>query len=209
MVQNKKGGSGGKKVARKNVGGGNASSQDVRRITDPGEMYAVVSKIYSNRRCDVIGTDGNTYNCNVRGKFLKGRRGNASMAVGVWLMVGFYEWEVRSDGSKNCDLLEIYTAVEKDKLRQLEGRKLDAIMHVGDMTGTENDCTFSNFHIEKDTEKGEADEEEESSSEEDNNSDDDIKKGKKAVVAAVPIPPQKKETSREQMDWLAVDERDI
>ena len=209
MVQNKKGGSGGKKVARKNVGGGNAGSQDVRRITDPGEMYAVVSKIYSNRRCDVIGTDGNTYNCNVRGKFLKGRRGNASMAVGVLLMVGFYEWEVRSDGSKNCDLLEIYTAVEKDKLRQLEGRKLDAIMHVGDMAGTENDCTFSSFHIEKNTEKGEADEEEESSSEEDNNSDDDIKKGKKAVVAAVPIPPQKKETSREQMDWLTVDERDI
>ena len=196
MVQNKKGGSGGKKVARKNVGGGNAGSQDVRRITDPGEMYAVVSKIYSNRRCDVIGTDGNTYNCNVRGKFLKGRRGNASMAIGVWLMVGFYEWEVRSDGSKNCDLLEIYTAAEKDKLRQLEGRKLDAIMHVGDMAGTENDCTFSNFHIE---------EEEASSSSGDD--DDDIKE-KKAVIA-MPLPPQKKETSREQMDWLTVDERDI
>ena len=196
MVQNKKGGSGGQKVARKNVGGGNAGSQDVRRITDPGEMYAVVSKIYSNRRCDVIGTDGNTYNCNVRGKFLKGRRGNASMAIGVWLMVGFYEWEVRSDGSKNCDLLEIYTAAEKDKLRQLEGRKLDAIMHVGDMAGTENDCTFSNFHIE---------EEEASSSSGDD--DDDIKE-KKAVVV-MPLPPQKKETSREQMDWLAIDERDI
>ena len=200
MVQNKKGGSGGKKVARKNVGGGNAGSQDVRRITDPGEMYAVVSKIYSNRRCDVIGTDGNTYNCNVRGKFLKGRRGNASMAIGVWLMVGFYEWEVRSDGSKNCDLLEIYTAAEKDKLRQLEGRKLDAIMHVGDMAGTENDCTFSNFHIEE--EKGE---DEASSSSGDD--DDDIKE-KKAVVV-MPLPPQKKETSREQMDWLTVDERDI
>ena len=197
MVQNKKGGSGGKKVARKNVGGGNAGSQDVRRITDPGEMYAVVSKIYSNRRCDVIGTDGNTYNCNVRGKFLKGRRGNASMAIGVWLMVGFYEWEVRSDGSKNCDLLEIYTAAEKDKLRQLEGRKLDAIMHVGDMAGTENDCTFSNFHIE----------EEEASSSSGDDDDDDIKE-KKAVVA-MPLPPQKKETSREQMDWLTVDERDI
>jgi hypothetical protein len=196
MVQNKKGGSGGKKVARKNVGGGNAGSQDVRRITDPGEMYAVVSKIYSNRRCDVIGTDGNTYNCNVRGKFLKGRRGNASMAIGVWLMVGFYEWEVRSDGSKNCDLLEIYTAAEKDKLRQLEGRKLDAIMHVGDMAGTENDCTFSNFHIE---------EEDEASLSSDD--DDDIKE--KKPVVAMPLPPQKKETSREQMDWLAVDERDI
>lgn len=202
MVQNKKGGSGGKKVARKNVGGGNAGSQDVRRITDPGEMYAVVSKIYSNRRCDVIGTDGNTYNCNVRGKFLKGRRGNASMAIGVWLMVGFYEWEVRSDGSKNCDLLEIYTAAEKDKLRQLEGRKLDAIMHVGDMAGTENDCTFSNFHIEEE-EKGE----DEASSSSGDDDDDDIKE--KKPVVAMPLPPQKKETSREQMDWLAVDERDI
>ena len=199
MVQNKKGGSGGKKVARKNMGGGNAGSQDVRRITDPGEMYAVVAKIYSNRRCDVIGTDGKTYNCNVRGKFLKGSRGNASLMVGTWLIVGFYEWEVRSDGSKNCDLLEIYTAVEKDKLRQLEGRKLDAIMHVGDMAGTENDCTFSNFHIE-----------EEAASSEEDIASDDIKKDKKAdIVVSVPLPPQKKETPREQMDWLAVDVRDI
>ena len=123
------------------------------------------------------------------------------MAIGVWLMVGFYEWEVRSDGSKNCDLLEIYTAAEKDKLRQLEGRKLDAIMHVGDMAGTENDCTFSNFHIEE--EKGE----DEASSSSGDDDDDDIKE-KKAVVV-MPLPPQKKETSREQMDWLTVDERDI
>ena len=208
MVQNKKGGSGGKKVARKNMGGGNAGSQDVRRITDPGEMYAVVSKIYSNRRCDVIGTDGKTYNCNVRGKFLKGRRGNASMAIGVWLIVGFYEWEVRSDGSKNCDLLEIYTPSEKDKLKQLEGRKLDAIMHVGDMAGTENDCAFSNFHIDEGAEVKGAEEDEAASSSDEETDDDDVVKIKKVNVP-VPLPPKKKETSREQMDWLTVDERDI
>jgi hypothetical protein len=69
-------------------------------------------------------------------------------------------------------------------------------MHVGDMAGTENDCTFSNFHIE---------EEDEASLSSDD--DDDIKE--KKPVVAMPLPPQKKETSREQMDWLAVDERDI
>ena len=205
MVKNNTGGNKGKKGARKNMGGAGGGGGDVRRVKDPNEMYAVVTKIYSGRKCDVIGTDGKTYSCNVRGKFLKGRRGgDASITIGAWLMVGFYDWEVRADGSKNCDLLEIYTFIEKDKLRQLEGRNLAAIMHVGDMAGTENDCTFSNFRVEEPEEEDDA-----SSSA---NEDADVDFNEEKVVPLMLPPkavPQKKESPQEQMDWLKINIEDI
>jgi hypothetical protein len=212
MVKNNTGGNKGKKGARKNMGGagGGGGGGDVRRVKDPNEMYAVVTKIYSGRKCDVIGTDGKTYSCNVRGKFLKGRRGgDASITIGAWLMVGFYDWEVRADGSKNCDLLEIYTFIEKDKLRQLEGRNLAAIMHVGDMAGTENDCTFSNFRVDE----AEEEDEEDSASSSNEDEDADLKEQKVPKVSTVvPLPkvvPQKKESPQEQMDWLKINIEDI
>ena len=202
MVKNNTGGNKGKKGARKNMGGaGGGGGGDVRRVKDPNEMYAVVTKIYSGRKCDVIGTDGKTYSCNVRGKFLKGRRGgDASITIGAWLMVGFYDWEVRADGSKNCDLLEIYTFVEKDKLRQLEGRNLAAIMHVGDMAGTENDCTFSNFRV---------DEAEAAAEDDDASSSADEEEEVQKVVPVLQKVVQKKESPQEQMDWLKINIEDI
>jgi len=122
MVKNA-GGNKSKRVARKNVsyGGG---SQDVRKAADASEMYAAVSKIYSSQRCSVIGADGNTYQCTIRGKFLKNKRSSEGLVNGAWVLIGFYDWEVRSDGSKKCDLLEIYSNLEKDKLKQLETRHL-------------------------------------------------------------------------------------
>jgi len=186
MVKNNTGGNKSKKGARKNIGlnsGGN--TQDVRRVTDKGEMYAAVTKIYSSRRCDVMGTDGITYQCNVRGKF-------------------FYEWEVRGDGSKTCDLLEIYTPIEKDKLKQLEAHQLAAIMNIGELEGTENEFTFSKFKEDVE-EKGQAVEKNTSASasETEESSSEDEEKIKAVAV------PKKKETLEEQMDWLTINVRDI
>jgi hypothetical protein len=194
MVKNSTGGNKSKKGARKNIGlnSGGGNSHDVRRVNDPCEMYAAVTKIYSSRRCDVTGTDGLTYQCNVRGKFLKSKRGgNGGLAVGVWILIGFYEWEVRGDGSKTCDLLEIYTPIEKDKLKQLEAHNLAAIMNIGELEGTENEFTFSKFK----------DDEEVAKKEEDITSSSDEEK--EVIVE------KKKETLKEQMDWLTINERDI
>jgi hypothetical protein len=146
MVKNNTGGNKSKKMARKTVptGGG---GQDVRRVTDSCEMYAAITKIYSSKRCDVIGTDGKTRACTIRGKFLgRKRNGDGTIAVGAWVMIGFYDWEVRGDGSKTCDLLEVYTQNEKEKLKQLDGQHLSAIMGIGELEGTENEFIFSAFH---------------------------------------------------------------
>jgi len=197
MVKNT-GGNKSKKVARKNVvpnSNAGMMSKDVRRVTDPCEMYAAISKIYSARRCDVMGSDGNTYQCTVRGKFLKGKRsGNNAMAVGVWVIIGFYDWEVRSDGKKSCDLLEIYSPAEKEKLKQLEAHKLSAIMGIGELAGADKEFAFSQFD---NTQKIVAPlEDEDTSSDE----EEPIEK---------PVMPRKKETPQDQMDWLAIDVKDI
>ena len=205
MVKNSTGGNKSKKGARKNInsnGGGN--SQDVRRATDPSEMYAAVTKIYSSRRCDVTGADGNIYQCNVRGKFLKSKRGgNGGLAVGVWILIGFYEWEVRGDGSKTCDLLEIYSSIEKDKLKQLESHNLAAIMNIGELAGTENEFTFSKFK--EDDEKPEQNVVAQQNVAAQQKSEDIMSSSDEEEEVIV----KKKETLKEQMDWLTINERDI
>lgn len=208
MVKNT-GGNKSKKVARKNVAlnnGAGAISKDVRRVSDPSEMYAAVAKIYSARRCDVVGSDGITYQCTIRGKFLKGKRsGNNALAIGVWVMIGFYEWEVRSDGSKNCDLLEIYTPAEKEKLKQLEAHHLSAIMHIGELAGADKEFAFSHF---KDNANAKLIEEPSSSSSGEEDDEDEKKSGvvvQKNVVQNV----VQKNVVQNQMDWLAIDEKDI
>ena len=192
MVKNA-GGNKSKKVARKN-GSYNGGTQDVRKAADASEMYAAVSKIYSSQRCSVLGADGNTYQCTIRGKFLKNKRSGEGLINGAWVLIGFYDWEVRSDGSKKCDLLEIYSNLEKDKLKQMEAPRLAELMKV---EGT-GDCTFSNFHIVK-----ESDEDASSSDDE----EDPVPKivPLKAVLAAPVI----KETAQEQLDWLTISDRDI
>lgn len=213
MVKNT-GGNKSKKVARKNVGLNNSNSQDVRLISDPCEMYAAVTKIYSSRRCDVMGTDGNIYQCNVRGKFLKNKRGgNNALALGVWIIIGFYDWEVRGDGSKTCDLLEIYSPIEKEKLKQLESHNLAAIMNIGELEGTENEFTFSKFKDIDSNEEEEAIKKEKKTVEEDVGRDGRLSVGDGRLSVGVVVDPiivvSKKETLEDQMDWLNINERDI
>ena len=199
MVKNT-GGNKSKKLARKTVGGGGGGGgNDVRRVKDVCEMYAAVTKIYSSKRCDIIGTDGINRPCTIRGKFLgRKRSGDGTIAVGAWVMIGFYDWEVRGDGSKNCDLLEVYTAMEKEKLKQIENHTLlGPILNVGELAGAENEFTFSNF-------KQEEEEESSSSSEE-----EDKPVPASALPALAPVLPVKKETIQDQMDWLTIPERDI
>ena len=213
MVKNT-GGNKSKKQARKNVG--QIAGQAVRRAVEQGEMYAAVTKIYSSKRCEVMGADGVSRACTVRGKFIGRRRsGEGCLAPGVWIMIGFYDWEVRGDGSKSCDLLEIYTSVEKEKLKQIEPRqKLAAILSIGELAGAENEFTFSEFHTMGDANadansnadaklshdaKLAADAKRELS----DSDDDDVYVPVPVPVPCVPVPVQS------QLDWLKIDVRDI
>ena len=160
MVKNNTGGNKGKKVARKNA----TTSQEpkrnteVRRVSDENEMYAAVTKIFSAKRCMATGTDGKEYSCNIRGKFLKGRRsGEGTIGIGVWVIIGFYEWEVKIGGSRGCDILEIYTSNERDILKQIEMHNVSTIIQVGEAKEFNKDCTFSKFAQTTDTITGDND----------------------------------------------------
>jgi hypothetical protein len=210
MVKNT-GGNKSKKQARKNVG--QMAGQAVRRAVEQGEMYAAVTKIYSSKRCEVMGADGVSRACTVRGKFIGRRRsGEGCLAPGVWIMIGFYDWEVRGDGSKSCDLLEIYTSVEKEKLKQIEPRqKLAAILSIGELAGAENEFTFSEFHTMGDAADANSDAKlaaadaklaaADAKRELADSDDDDVYVP--VPVPCVPVPVQN------QLDWLKIDVRDI
>ena len=209
MVKNA-GGNKSKKVARKNVGGGSTATQDVRKAADANEMYASVTKIYSSQRCSVLGADGNTYQCTIRGKFLKNKRSGEGLINGAWILIGFYDWEVRSDGSKKCDLLEIYSNLEKDKLKQSEARHLAEL--IKNDTSDGGNCTFSTFHIENSDEDDEVEKEEEGSSSDEETSFASAVPAVPAVpVSAAPAPVIKRarETTADQLDWLNISSKDI
>lgn len=191
MVKNA-GGNKSKKVARKNVS--HTSTHDVRKATDASEMYAAVIKIYSSQRCSVLGADGNTYQCTIRGKFLKNKRSGEGLINGAWILIGFYDWEVRSDGSKKCDLLEIYSNLEKDKLKQMEAHRLAELMKIDS-----GECTFSNFHLEEEIQPADI-----SSSE-----DEDAPAPVSVPPPIIKKEPERRETVEEQLDWLNISVKDI
>jgi len=116
MVKNS-GGNKSKKQARKSVVLPQAT-QNVRYVAETGEMYAVITNIYGGKTCQVMCDDGVSRRCTIRRKFMMARRGDNAIAAGTWIMAGLYDWEKRADGTQTCDMLEVYSAGERDKLKQ-------------------------------------------------------------------------------------------
>jgi hypothetical protein len=121
-------------------------------------------------------------------------------------MVGLYDWEKRADGSQTCDILEVYSSGERDKLKQTVNAKilkhLTAINNAmdGDKNGSE--FVFSDTLADIDNER-----------EEDDDDDDDQDKAviekKKPIIPLKDLPVVKNESVSEQMGWLAVSVDDI
>jgi initiation factor 1A len=118
----------------KNTTGGNKSKGKARKLNDirPNaylrtascefELYAQVIKVLGNGMCHVLcANDGSTRLCHIRGKFRGRGKSDNIVKNGSWLLVGLREWENgRDETSKklqNCDLLEVYTEIEKEKLK--------------------------------------------------------------------------------------------
>lgn len=123
MVKNTKGGSGHKSQARKNVAPtGKAFTSHTRFAIESGEIYSQVSKVLGNGMCYVLCQDNKTRLCHFRGKFRgRGKRDN-NIINGTWVLVGTRDYEsVKVDKMANCDLLEIYSDLDKERLKVLHG----------------------------------------------------------------------------------------
>jgi translation initiation factor IF-1 len=114
MVKNTLGGNKSKGFARKNM-----VKRDTRlRVAEEeGEIYAQAVKVMGGSIASAIDIDGNPLRAHIRGKFRgRGKRDNF-ISPGTWLLVGLHTWEAdKPDEIKNCDVLEVYSDLDKQRL---------------------------------------------------------------------------------------------
>lgn len=140
MVKNSTGGNKSKKQGRKFATPAEMPGQQkVRRAEEVGEMYAAITKIFGGTSCKIICIDGKTRDCIIRRKFNSagGKRQNM-LSIGTWVLVGLRDWEVRTNGDQKCDLLEVYSAGEKDRLKQIENNFNFKLLNVASDVSTSN-----------------------------------------------------------------------
>jgi len=141
MVKNVKGGSGHKGQARKYTN--ESSSKRTRFSEDKMEIYACVTSLLGGANCAVKCVDGEIRMCIIRGKFRggRGKRGNM-LTRGTWVLVGIREWSTESatdSESRKCDLLEVYSDMDKQELRKIRGIHWDSIELNDVLTGKPHD----------------------------------------------------------------------
>lgn len=133
MVRNKTGGNKSKKSARKHVQTSDSSyNRKLRFIEEEGENYAVVIKLLGGPNCEVVCNDGISRQCIIRNKFRGRDKRDNNIAPGVWVLVGVRDWEARTNKAAKCDLLEVYSSNEKDKLKAISSINFTALTNALD-----------------------------------------------------------------------------
>ena len=139
MVKNLSGGTGHKKQASKHTQAPTFTVK-LRIVLEEGEVYAQVTKLLGNGMCHVLCDDGKTRLCFIRGKFRgRGKRDN-TLSPGKWILIGLRDYESgKKNKMDNCDLLEIYSDQDKDRLQA-------QVPHINWSVFITNDNVFS--HVE-------------------------------------------------------------
>ena len=150
MVKNSSGGSKSKGMARKNVNGSKQPSK-LRVIAEQDELYASVVKILGGAICRVLGMDNVERNCHIRGKFRGGHRRDNMLKAGTLVLVGDWGFTSSKAGkAPECDLLEVYSDIEKERLKKSVTNVNWSFANVADSKSTDvsnvddNTLVFSN-----------------------------------------------------------------
>lgn len=139
MVKNGMGGNKAKKNASKNF---NINDRNVRYSTCIEEKYAVVTKMLGNNMVEVMCIDGKERQCVIRGKFSgRGKRQN-KLSKGVWVLVGLRDWEIST--KNRCDLLEVYTENDKQKIIKNENEDFSGFFAYDENHNISDNINFSN-----------------------------------------------------------------
>ena len=131
MVRNEGGGNKMKHLARKHVNGSSQQANKFLRVSlCKDEVYAYILRLLGNSMCMVKCVDGYERLCHIRGKFTGRSKRENALSQGTWVLVGLRQWDAEkefaskiSKTSKNiqkCDLLEIYSSSERERLRVQE-----------------------------------------------------------------------------------------
>lgn len=137
MVKNTSGGNKSKGMARKSVNGAKQPSK-LRVVAEEGELYAVVVKILGGKNCLVLGADKVERNCHIRGKFSGGQRRDNMLKAGTLVLVGDWGFASSKAGkAPDCDLLEVYNDVEKERLKKSVSSMNWSFANVADSKSTD------------------------------------------------------------------------
>jgi translation initiation factor IF-1 len=123
--KNLHGGAGYKKFARKH-NTSSSSNTFVRTSKDDNELYAIATKMLGNNMFQCHCIDNIVRICCIRGKFSGRNKRDNTIVPGTWILIGLREWENTTslnNGIKKlqqCDLLEIYSGISKERLKELE-----------------------------------------------------------------------------------------
>ena len=120
-----------KHLARKHVNGSSQQANKFLRVSlCKDEVYAYIMRLLGNSMCMVKCVDGYERLCHIRGKFTGRSKRENALSQGTWVLVGLRQWDAEkefaskvSKTEKNiqkCDLLEIYSSSEREKLRVQE-----------------------------------------------------------------------------------------
>jgi len=131
MVRNEGGGNKMRHLARKHVNGSSQQANKFLRVSlCKEEVYAYVIRILGNSMCMVKCVDGYDRLCHIRGKFTGRSKRENALAQGTWVLIGLRQWDADKEFTRTssktdkkvqkCDLLEIYSASEREKLRVQE-----------------------------------------------------------------------------------------
>ena len=151
MVKNKKGGSGHKKMARKNVRPAFVSRK-LRKPEDPLEIYGRITAVHGGGHADVYCQDKKTRLLVIRGKF-KGRnkRGNIIKHNSI-VLVGLRDWEVVHPKKKQkVDLIYVYNENNLEELKKIN--HVQSILSENQRKIIDTDSPFEITHKEDNTEE--------------------------------------------------------
>ena len=125
MVKNKKGGSGHKKIARKNVAPKGGYNKKLRKAMEEGEMYARVTAMLGGGHARIICADGKERTLVIRGKFRGRNKRDNTLKINTFVLVGLQSVSfgavIQKGKMEKADLLEVYKDGQKEELIKLPG----------------------------------------------------------------------------------------
>lgn len=124
MVKNKKGGSGHKKMARKNVAPkGGYHNRKIRKPVEEGEIFARVTAIHGGGHAGILCADGKVRTLVIRGKFRGRNKRDNIIRVNTIILAALRSvtmGEVVSARKKEkADLIYVYNESQMDELKEI------------------------------------------------------------------------------------------
>ena len=148
-----------KHLARKHVNGSSQQANKFLRVSlCKDEVYAYIMRLLGNSMCMVKCVDGYERLCHIRGKFTGRSKRENALSQGTWVLVGLRQWDAEKEFAskvsktdkkvQKCDLLEIYSSSEREKLRVQEKIFQDLITEGNNSDGgsSNSDAEFKTNH---------------------------------------------------------------